>query len=129
MPDGSRAEIPAAWTNLNKKSPQKFTLPSQKDQPDLIATAATFLHARKIVDSLLGKLLSSKQKSQTASKKENNHAKTAEPLAYTERVLSNSGDLASPRSQATTAGNTDSCTSDPKNCLSKKRKTDQGGKQ
>ncbi|MBN4065396.1 hypothetical protein JYT85_01975 [Desulfocapsa sp. AH-315-G09] len=128
LPDGSRAEIPAAWTDLNKKCPRKFTLPTRKSQTDLIATASGFLHTRKIVDDLLDKLLSSMQKS-SASRKENNHAQTAELLANQGRVHANSGDLANPEPRTAATDNSGSCRTDPKNCLSEKRKTDQGGKQ
>jgi hypothetical protein len=129
LPDGSRSEIPAAWTDLDKQSPQKFTLPARKNQADLIATASDFFHARKIVDNLFGNLPSSKQKLQTASGKENNHAKADEPLAHGGRAITSSGALDNPRSRATAAGDSGSGTDDKQNCLSQKRKTDQGGKQ
>ena len=129
LPDGSRSFIPAAWTNLDKIGTHEFTIPNRKFQTDLIATASSFLHARKIVDSLLGKILSSQQKSQTASRKENHHAKTAAPLAHAGRALTNSGYLASPRSRTTKAGNNSCGPPDLQNSSPRKNKTDQGGEQ
>jgi hypothetical protein len=129
LPDGNRSFSPATWTNLQEICPEKLPFPAKKSQADLIATATTFLNACKIVDALLGKILSSKQKLQSVSRKENNHAKTVELLANTERDLSNTGDLAISRPRTTKPGDYGSVPSDPKNSLPKGSKTDRGGKQ
>jgi hypothetical protein len=126
LPDGSRSFIPAVWTNLHEICPQKSPPLNRKPQTDLIATATTFLHARKIVDALLGKPLSTKQKLQTASRKENRHAKTAKPLAHPERALPNSRDLANPRSRATKPGSNDFSPTDQQNSLPGEIKAEQG---
>ncbi|MCK5545137.1 MAG: hypothetical protein KAI35_07955, partial [Desulfobulbaceae bacterium] len=128
LPDGSRSFIPATWTNLNEICPQKFTLPTRQLQNNLIATTSSFLHARKIVEALLDKILSSKQKSQKALRKENNHAKTAEPLAHARRAVSNPGDLANFRPQTTKEGNNSACPPDRQNNIPGTSKADQGGK-
>jgi len=127
LPDGSRSFIPALWTNLHEVCPQKSPPQNKKTQTNLIATATTFLHARKIVDALLGKPLSTKQKLQTASKEENSHAKTAETLAHPGRNIAHSRDLASPRSAATKPGSNGFSSHDPQNSLPGKSNTEQGG--
>jgi hypothetical protein len=127
LPDGSRAEIPAAWTDLNKTCPQKFTLPAPKEQPDIIATASGLLHLRKIVDSLLGKLLSAKQKPQSASEKEKNHAETTQPLAHAGRTASIAENLALSRSTTQRPGDNGTGQPDPQNGLL--RGNSQGGEQ
>ncbi len=129
LPDGSRSFIPAAWTNLHEICPQKSPILKKKPKTDLIAEAATFLHVRKIVDALLGKPLSTKPKLQTASKEENSHAKTAEPLAHPERNIAHSRDLASPRSAATKPGSNGFSPHDPQNSLPGKSNTEQGSQQ
>ena len=129
LPDGSRSFIPATWTNLQEICPEKFPFPVKKSQADLTATATTFLHVCKIVDSLLGKIPSLEQKSRTASREENNHAKTVELLADTKRDLSNSSDLGISRPPTTKPGNHGSGSPGSKNSLPKGSKTDQGGKQ
>jgi hypothetical protein len=126
LPDGSRSFIPAVWTNLHEICPQKSSPQNRKPQTDLIATATTFLHASKILDALLGKPLSTKQKLQTASRKENRHAKTARPLAHPGRALPNSRDLANPRSRATKPGSNDFSPTDQQNSLPGEIKADQG---
>jgi hypothetical protein len=117
LPDGSRSFIPAAWTNLHEICPQKSPPLKKKPKTDLIATAATFSQVRKIVDALLGKPLSTKPKLQTASREENSHAKTAEPLAHPGRIIPNSRDLASPRSAAKKPDSNGFSPHDPQNSL------------
>jgi hypothetical protein len=129
LPDGSRSFIPAVWTNLHEICPQKSPPLNKKPQTNLIATAANFLHTRKIIDALLGKPLSTKPKLQTASREENRHAKTAKPLANPGRVLPNSRDLAKPRSPTTKRGSDGFSPPDPQDSLPGETKPEQGSQQ
>jgi hypothetical protein len=129
LPDGSRSFIPAAWTNLHEICPQKSPPLKKKQKTDLIATAVTFLHVRKIIDALLGKPLSTKLKLQTVSREENNNAKTAEPLVHPERIIPNSRNLASPRSAAKKTGSNGFSPHDPQNSLPGESDTKQGSQQ
>ena len=97
LPDGSRSFIPAAWTNLNEICPQKFKSPNSPPTTDLIASTSNLLHARKIVDVLLGKLYSSEKKFNNALKEEHNCAKTTKTLARAGRTTTNSRDLDNPQ--------------------------------
>jgi hypothetical protein len=115
FPDGSRAEIPAAWTNLHNTHPQKNALQATKIQPDLIATATDLLHTRKIVDHLLGNLLSSEQKSQTVSGKEINYAQAVESMACQRRTQS--GGLAISGAKPARPNKNITGPPDPKNAL------------
>lgn len=84
LPDGTRSYIPADWTNLGDICPQKFKSTSSRDSTDRIASRSNLLQARKIVDALLLKIYSPKQKSETALKEEYNDAKTVGTLARSE---------------------------------------------
>lgn len=128
LPDGSRSFIPAAWTNLNEICPKKFTPQNRQPQTDLIATTSTFFHVHKIVNALFGKILSSKQKSKNASRKENNHEKTAKPLAHTGKTDPHPGHLEHSRSPTTKTGHNRSRQSDQENNLPGKNKANQGDK-
>jgi hypothetical protein len=121
FPDGSRAEIPASWTDLHKICPQKFTLPAFTQYPELIATASSLLLLRKIVDSLL----SAKQETQTASRKEKAHAKTIAPLD--DRKRQQTKDLAIPGSKSARPNTIITGPPDPQNNFCKEDGTDQGG--
>jgi len=74
LPDGSRALIPAGWTDLNPQT-------SYSDSPNaavLIGSRADLVHARKVVDSLLRTLNASEK---IPSKEERERATATRPLA------------------------------------------------
>jgi hypothetical protein len=121
FPDGSRAEIPASWTDLHKICPQKFSLPAFTQHPELIATASSLLLLRNIVDSLL----SAKQETQTASRKEKAHAKTITTVA--DRKRQQTKNLAIPGPTTTRTHTIITGPPDPQNSCYKEDGTDQGG--
>jgi hypothetical protein len=69
LPDGSRALIPAAWTDWDAAGPMKGAPPTNfGDSPHVLGTLSDLLQARTIIDALLNRLAESVQP------KESSHA-------------------------------------------------------
>jgi hypothetical protein len=125
LPDGSRAIIPASWTNLGEICPKKYKQPDIPIQTDLIATASNLLHLHEIIDGLLDKLLSWEQEQQNATRKERHYVKTDEPLAHKEGVYT--APLEKFGSKDAKFDHSLFCQVDQTNCLSAKFNTPKGG--
>ena len=70
LPDGSRSQIPAAWTDYIPERSIPNSVQQSQDTPRNIGTALQLLSTRKVVDALLCKLDAEDHSLTTHSKQE-----------------------------------------------------------
>ena len=99
LPDGSRSQIPAAWTDFIPDRSIPNSVPQSQDTPRNIGTVLQLLSMRKVVDALLRKLDSEDHSLKTHSKQERKYVSTDDSLARTGNPRNQNGDLAKTRSQ------------------------------
>jgi hypothetical protein len=100
LPDGTRSFIPAQWTDLDITATQNRRSANKRPTKKVLGSICHLLHARKIVDALLGKMDSSKHVHPNTSKEESKRASTTEPLAKPSQGASGAGHLAKLRPTA-----------------------------
>jgi len=99
LPDGSRSQIPAAWTDYIPERSIPNSVQQSQDTPRNIGTVLQLLSARKVVDALLCKLDAEDHSLTTHSKQESKYVSTDDSLARTGSPRNQNGDLAKTRSQ------------------------------
>lgn len=101
LPDGTRALIPAAWTDLDMTNLRDHPSKDQVSEQGTLGSLSDLLHARKVVDSFLRKLNPFDQTPVSPSKEESGHARSAVPLAKRRTNLPKTKHLGGPQSRDT----------------------------
>ena len=81
LPDGTRSLIPAAWTDLPARIGEGHLSASPRTHPTSLGSIRHLLHARRVVDALLGRLDPAEPAGTDTQQQETHHATTTDILA------------------------------------------------
>ena len=81
LPDGTRALVPASWTDLGANSPEDKTLVGSPHPAGTVGSLRDLLHARQVVDALLGRLGGAESAGGNAKEQESARGTTTDAVA------------------------------------------------